>query len=133
MKSTTLSIQLSEETAERLASIAGNLGMAPQALAERYVEEGLRMDKYPLVHFVDGPAGRRARLLGGPDVWEMISTVHGNDDDLEQAAACLEVPLVLVQAAADYYEAYRQEIDERIERNRMTTVNARLAAREASA
>jgi hypothetical protein len=92
--------------------------MAPRTLAQRYVEEGLRMDDHPLVRYADGPAGRRARLIGGPDVWEVISVAHDNDGDLDETAAYIELPLGLVQAAAAYYGAYQEEIDEWIERNR---------------
>ena len=30
------------------------------------------MREHPLITFKDGPAGRRARLVGGPDVWEGV-------------------------------------------------------------
>jgi uncharacterized protein (DUF433 family) len=83
-----------------------------RTLAQRYVEEGLRMDEHPLVHFADGPAGRRARLLGtGLDVWEVIATVRDNDNDVQEAAEYLRIPLGLVQAAVSYYGAYTDEID----------------------
>ncbi len=94
------------------------------------------MDEHPLVRYVDGPAGRRARLLGGPDVWEVIAVAQDNDGDLEETAAYLELPLGLVQAAAAYYGAYQEEVDERIERNRRETNEAHaafLAARKALA
>jgi hypothetical protein len=38
---------------------------SPQTtLAERYIEEGLRMDEHPLVYFREGASGRRPALLG---------------------------------------------------------------------
>jgi hypothetical protein len=129
-----LSIRLPGQTVGRLADRAGRFSMAPRTLAQRYVEEGLRMDDHPLVRYVDGPAGRRARLVGGPDIWEVIAVAQDNDGDLEETAAYLELPLGLVQAAAAYYGAYQQEIDERIERNRREADEAQaafLAARKA--
>jgi hypothetical protein len=118
MRTAPLSIRLPERTVGRLADRAGRFSMAPRTLAQRYVEEGLRMDDHPLVRYVDGPAGRRARLVGGPDVWEVIAVAHDNDGDLQETAAYLELPLGVVQAAAAYYGAYQQEIDDWIERNR---------------
>jgi hypothetical protein len=53
----------------------------------------------------------------GLDVWEVIATVRDNDGSGEDAAAYLEIPLGLVQAAVAYYGAYRDEIDEEIELN----------------
>ena len=66
MKGAQLRIQLSEETVGRLDGIAGRLGGESRAFAAlRLIEEGLRTEKHPLVYFTDGPAVRRARLLGG--------------------------------------------------------------------
>ena len=59
-----LSLRLSAGAIERLRARAGSERLPPRTLAQRYVEEGLRMDEHPLVRFVDGPAGRRARLVG---------------------------------------------------------------------
>jgi uncharacterized protein (DUF433 family) len=76
------------------------------------------MDEHPLVRFVDGPAGRRARLAGtGKDVWEVIATIRDNDGDLVEAARYLQMPLGLVQAAVSYYGTYTAEVDEWIESN----------------
>ncbi|HEX6932759.1 MAG TPA: hypothetical protein VF162_11485 [Streptosporangiaceae bacterium] len=76
------------------------------------------MDEHPLVRFADGPAGRRARLVGtGKDIWEIIAVVRDNDGDAAEAALYLELPLGLIQAAIAYYGAYTTEIDEFIELN----------------
>jgi uncharacterized protein (DUF433 family) len=101
---------------------------APRTLAQRYVEEGLRMDEHPLVRFTDGPAGRRARLAGtGSDVWEVIATVRDNDGDVAASARYLGLPLGLVQAAVVYYGAHRDEIDGWIERNEREASEAHAA------
>src|ERR1700686_4052607 len=113
-----LSVRLNDATIARLGRHAQRMHLAPRTLAQRYVEEGLRMDEHPLIRFADGPSGRRARLVGGPDVWEGIAGARDNDGDLAETAAYLELSLGLVQAAASYYAAYSQEVDERIERNR---------------
>jgi hypothetical protein len=82
--------------------------MPSRTLAQRYVEEGLRMDEHPLIRFAEGPSGRRARLVGGPDVWEVVAVARDNDGDLAETAAYPELSLGLVQAAASYYAAYPQ-------------------------
>src|SRR6202042_2740107 len=102
-----LSVRLNDATLGRLGARARRVHLAPRTLAQRYVEEGLRMDDHPLVRFADGPAGRRARLIGtGKDVWEVIATVRDNDGDLAESARYLQMPLGLVQAAVSYYGAY---------------------------
>lgn len=113
-----LSLRLPDATLDRLGARARSRSVAPRTLAQRYVEEGLRTDEHPLIRFVDGPAGRRPRLLGtGLDVWEAIWVVRDNDGDEREAAEYLQIPLGLVQAAVAYYGAYRDEIDEWIELN----------------
>jgi hypothetical protein len=127
MSAMPLSIRLPERTLGRLADRSGRSGLAPRTLAQRYVEEGLRMDDHPLVRFAEGPSGRRARLIGGPDVWEVIAVARDNDGDLRETASYLELALGLVQAAATYYGAYPEEIDERIELGRRQTEEAHAA------
>jgi uncharacterized protein (DUF433 family) len=86
---------------------------APQtALAERYIEEGLRHDEHPLIYFRDGEAGRRPALLGSRlSVADVIATVRQNDDSVEQAAEYLEIPVEQVDACLYYYADYKDEID----------------------
>jgi len=123
-----LSVRLSEATIRRLGVRARRVHLPPRTLAQRYVEEGLRMDEHPLIRFAEGPAGRRARLLGtGKDVWEVVATVRDNDGDLGEAARYLELPLGLVQAAVSYYGAYPDEIDQWIDLNEQETAEAHAA------
>jgi len=110
--SSPISFRLPPGTIDRLTGRAGGLRIAPRTLAQRYVEEGLRMDEHPLVRFADGPAGRRARLLGtGLDVWEVVAIVRDNDGDVRAAADYAELPTGLVQAAVIYASSFPDEID----------------------
>jgi uncharacterized protein (DUF433 family) len=123
-----LSVRLNDATLARLGSRARRVHLPPRTLAQRYVEEGLRMDEHPLVRFADGPAGRRARLVGtGKDIWEIIAIVRDNDGDPAEAARYLEIPLGLVQAAIAYYGAYTAEIDQLIDLNAQETEEAHAA------
>jgi uncharacterized protein (DUF433 family) len=123
-----VSIRLPDRTVARLGVRAERQEMPPRTLAQRYVEEGLRMDEHPLVRFVDGPAGRRARLAGtGADVWEVIATVRDNDGDIPMAADHLRLTLGLVQAAVTYYGAHQDEIDSLLERNKREAAEAHAA------
>lgn len=118
MRSDHYTLRLAPGTRERLAGRARHAGVPERALAQRYVEEGLRHDAHPLIRFVDGPSGRRASMLGsGLDVWEVITTVRDNDGSIEDAAAYLQIPVGLIQAAVAYYGEYQVEIDSEIEIN----------------
>jgi uncharacterized protein (DUF433 family) len=100
---------------------------APQtALAERYIEEGLRHDEHPLIHFRDGEAGRRPALLGTRlDVADVIVTIRQNENSVEETADYLEIPVEHVDACLRYYADFKDEIDAWIERSRAITERER--------
>jgi uncharacterized protein (DUF433 family) len=123
-----LSVRLNDATLTRLGNRAKRAHLPPRTLAQRYVEEGLRMDEHPLIRFSDGPAGRRARLVGtGKDIWEIIATVRDNDGNPAETARYLEIPLGLIQAAISYYGTYTAEIDQLIDLNEQETDEAQAA------
>ena len=122
-------LRLAPGTKQRLNTLAHRAHLPERTLAQRYVEEGLRHDMHPLIHFLDGPSGRRASLVGrGLDVWEVIATVRDNDGSIPLAAQYLQVPAGLVEAAAAYYGEYRDEIDNEIESNESEYERGRAAA-----
>lgn len=91
-------------------------------LAERLIDEGLRMEMHPGIVFRSGPAGRRPRLIGGPDVWEVARVYRDLDaselpdeDRVTTTASLSGQPLHHVRAAVAYYRTYTSEIDGWIE------------------
>lgn len=122
-------LRLAPGMRERLHKWARRSGLPERTLAQRYLEEGLRHDAHPLVQFLDGPSGRRASLVGrGLDVWEVIATLRDNNGSITQAAAYLQVPGGLIEAAISYYGEYRDEIDGEIELNEAEYERGRAAA-----
>jgi len=115
------SIRMSARTLARLDSGAKRRGEAKARLAERLIEEGLRMEDHPGIIFRDGPAGRRAALAGGPDVWEIVETIRGTGLAGEQAIAAAaewgSLSPAQVRMAVRYYADFREEVDERIAHN----------------
>ncbi len=115
------SARLNASLVDRLERRGARAGLNKSRLAERYIDEGLRMEDHPGVVFRDGPAGRRAALSGGPDVWEVIGAVRASGLDGERGLAAAaewgSLTLAQVRAAVRYYAEYPQEIDERIARN----------------
>lgn len=115
-------------TLERLDARAREIRETRTGLAERYVDEGLRMDEHPGIGFADGPAGRRAIVLGtGLDVWELVQSVRQNRGSMDAVARYLELPVSAVRTAVRYYAAFPTEIDELLERQ------SRIAERELKA
>jgi hypothetical protein len=125
-----VSLQLEAATLDELAARSRETGESRSRLAQRYIEEGLRMERYPGIVFRDGPAGRRAALVGGPDVWEVIPEIRDldadNDAEVTAVATWLNVPPSRIRAALGYYAEYADEIDTWIEEN--TALAERAAA-----
>lgn len=125
-----LTFRLPEPTLERLEARAHQIRETRTALAERYLEEGLRMDDHPGIGFADGPAGRRAVLVGtGLDVWEIIGSVKAAGGSPEAAGRYLELPLAQVRAAIRYYGAFPAEIDDLLARQADAAAREEEAAR----
>jgi uncharacterized protein (DUF433 family) len=128
------SFRFPEGTLERLDARARQIRDTRTALAERYVDEGLRMDEHPGIGFVDGPAGRRAVLAGsGLDVWEVIGTLRQNRNSLDATARYLERPVATLRPAVRYYAAFPDEIDDRIALNEEVAQTDQEAARREQA
>ncbi len=82
------SLRVDDETVARLDERARAVGEPRSRVVQRYIEEGLRADAHPGIVFRGGPAGRRAALPGGPDVWEVIKGVKsfgGGEDGVAKA------------------------------------------------
>jgi uncharacterized protein (DUF433 family) len=128
------SFRFPQGTLERLDARARQIRETRTALAERYVDEGLRMDDHPGIAFAHGPADRRAVLAGtGLDVWEVIETLRQNRNSPDATARYLELPIALVRTAVTYYATFPDEIDERIALNEEVGRAAQEAARREQA
>lgn len=101
--------------------------MSLSSASNRLVDEALRMHDHPLIVFRDGPAGRRARLVGGPDVWEVVGAVRsareaepdlGADEVIEVVVDTTGVSRELVRSALAYWADYPDEVDAFVERAR---------------
>lgn len=107
------------DTVRRLRERALQTDAPQTALAERYIEEGLRRDEHPLISFREGAAGRRPALAGTRlDIAEVIETIRQNDNSVEEAADYLEIPVAQVEACVRYYADYKDEVDAWIECSR---------------
>lgn len=115
------SVRFDDRVTGRLASyVARHPGLTASAATARLVDEGLRMEEHPGVVFRDGPMGRRATLVGGPDVWEVIRTarsVRDAEEGLTEAEVLALVtensglPVRLLRTALDYWAVYPDEVD----------------------
>jgi hypothetical protein len=114
-----LSIRFDEGLLVRLRRrLQSTPGATVSGLAQRLVDEGLRMAEHPGIVFKEGPSGRRAALAFGPDVWEVVKFLREVDDRglgaVSAAAEVLGLTEAQVRTAMHYYSAYASEIDAEI-------------------
>lgn len=132
------SFRLSPKTVELLDAAAAAGGESRNALADRLLGEGVRLERHPLIRFHTGAAGRRQPLVVGTRLYvrQVLSTVRASGGDVGAAAEYLGVPVRLVRAAVDYYAEYTDEVDhdaataeqeERAERERWERAQSVLA------
>lgn len=125
--SVNVSVRLDETLAERLRLRARAAGETLSDRLRRYADEGARRDEHPLITFRDGPTGRRAGLLGGPDVWEVAMWVEDLAEEPDPVAVLAEDSAVTrahIDAAVRYRAAYPDEIAARVELHRCETAAA---------
>jgi len=93
-------------------------GSTTSALAQRLIDEGLRMADHPGVIFKDGPSGRRAAPGYGPDIWEIVKFLGEIDERgpaaLDAAAEVFALDSSRVTTAVSYFGNYPDEIDAEI-------------------
>lgn len=114
-------VRFEPAVADRLSSFAAaNPGMSLSSAANRLVDEALRMEEHPGIVFRPGPTGRRAALIGGPDVWEVVRAVRSarasepclpEDELLDLIAENTGLPARSLRTAIRYWASYPDEID----------------------
>jgi hypothetical protein len=125
--SVNVSVRLDDALAERLRVRARAAGESLSDRLRRYAEEGARRDEHPLITFRDGPTGRRAGLIGGPDVWEVTMWLEDLADETDPAASLAGGGVLTrpqIDAALRYRGDYPEEIAARIELHRHETAAA---------
>ena len=128
------SVRLSDDVLARLSDLAGRRGTSVSSTIERLLDEALRRETHPGITFRDGPSGRRAGLVAGPDVDEVIRTLRTNQsegaaDVIATVADLLALTESQVRAAVAYYADHRGEVDERIEATQRAADEAEAAWR----
>jgi len=129
---TPLSIRFDAELLARLRRHArAETGANTSALAQRLIDEGLRMAEHPGIVFKAGPSGRRAALAYGPDVWEVVTFLREIDERgpaaLAAAAEVFAVDVNWITTAVNYYGDHRHEIEAEMDAAEETSVRAEQA------
>jgi uncharacterized protein (DUF433 family) len=109
---TPVSVRLDKSVLAAIRAQARMTGKPLSRVIREMLELMLRMQRFPGIVFVEGPAGRRAHLAGtGLDVWEVIGLLREY-----QAASTIreyfpQLSPIAIQVARAYAEAYPEEIN----------------------
>ncbi|WP_411277448.1 CopG family transcriptional regulator [Gaiella sp.] len=131
MHTKSFSARLDVELLGRLRRLSVRERVPLSQLVERFLEEAARSEELPGIVFRSGPAGRRAGVIGGPDVWEIVRDVQsartvGRPEPVRYVARSTDLSEAQVGLAVSYYATYSGEIDARIAAE--TELSARLLA-----
>src|ERR1039458_7315800 len=114
-------VRIESETLRALRERSAQSGEPIVRLAQRYISEGMRLDRHPGIFFRDGRAGRRAVVIGGPDVWEVIAAARSAPERGDQLVRALAertgTPIEKIRSAISYYGEFPDEVDSLIAAN----------------
>jgi uncharacterized protein (DUF433 family) len=113
-----LSMRLRDEQMQRLQRLARRMNRTPSETAALLLEESLREAEFAFIEFRNSAAGRQPYVKGiGMAVWEVAMVARRYNNDATRTAALLEWPLVKIQAALNYAEAFPEEIQAALDDN----------------
>ena len=89
-------------------------GLPAPELAASLIDEGLKTRQFPGIMYRDGPAGRRASLAAGPDVWQIIRALSEVPEDGSDPVETVSIEANLhpaeVRLAMQFHGTYPDEI-----------------------
>ena len=108
-------IRIESDTLRALRARSAQSGEPLVRLAQRYIDEGMRLEVHPGIAFREGPAGRRSVVVGGPDVWEVIvaarSAAERGEQLIDALAERIGVAPAKIRTAIRYYAEYPDDVD----------------------
>jgi hypothetical protein len=124
-----MSFRFPEDLVYRLDEEAADQRTAVTTLVISLVDEGLKTRRFPGIVYRDGAAGRRAGLHDGPDVWEIVRDIRlaggRGQARIRRVADDAALSEADVRLAIDFYTAFPDEIDQRIELDERTATRVR--------
>lgn len=116
-----VSVRLSKAVLSPIRARARASGKPVSRVIGEMLEMALRMQRFPGIVFVEGPAGRRAHLAGtGMDVWEVVELLREHQTMVRFRESFPRLSQTAIQIAKAYAEAYPEEINTLIELNDLT-------------
>ncbi len=113
---TPVSVRLNKSVLSPIRAKARAAGKPVSRVIKEMLESALRMQRFPGIVFVEGPAGRRAHVAGtGLDVWEIVCLLREYKTAAKLRESFPRLSSLAIQIAQAYAEAYPAEISDFVE------------------
>lgn len=113
------SFRLPSDLLDRLDLESQASSTSVTSLVVTLLDEGLKVRQFPGIAYRGGPTGRRAGLVGGPDVWEIVRDLrHSPGHGMARITHLAEetgLPEARIRLATDFYAAFPEEVDARVD------------------
>lgn len=118
-KTNPINIRLEVPLFREIKNLAKVLQVSVSSLLVRLINEALRMFVCPGIVFTNSPSGRRRATVAGTglDVWEIINIYRSYGKNQKKLFKEYSLTQTQLNVALDYYERYKDEIDEEIKQN----------------
>lgn len=112
----TITSRLDDWLDEEIRRFWEERGEGPSTGMRRVAREWWTFEHLPALGFRDGPTGRRARIRGGPDVWEVALLVreYGRDPEALREHLGGTVEPEALEQAFRYIDRFPDEVEERL-------------------
>jgi uncharacterized protein (DUF433 family) len=115
---TPISVRLNMSVLSPIRAKARASGKPVSRVIKEMLETALRMQRFPGVVFVEGPAGRRAHMAGtGLDVWEIARLMQEYKSEAKLRESFPKLSSMALRVAQAYAKAYPEEINAFVEMN----------------
>jgi len=116
-----VSVRLDEPVLSAIRAKARASGKPLSRVIREMLDLALRLQRFPGIVIVEGPAGRRAHVAGtGLDVWELIGLLREYQTAAKLCKNFPQLSPMAIQVAKAYAEAYPEEIDASLALNDQT-------------
>lgn len=113
-------VRFAEPIQESLSHYVHRTGQTKSSVINTAVDEWLRMQAHPRIHFVSIETGeRRAALVDGPQIWTVAESWLAHDPSERTVAVVSDATGIsknMVEAALAYWADHREEVDGLVER-----------------
>jgi uncharacterized protein (DUF433 family) len=117
-RETPVSVRLTRSVLTPIRAKARASGKPVSRVIKEMLESVVRMQRFPGIVFVEGPAGRRAHLAGtGLDVWEVVRLLQEHQTAAKLRESFPRLSPIAIQIAQAYAESYPDEVNAFIEMN----------------